>query len=75
MRKFIVKKRISLGYDSHVRQPTPTRYKFHDVGSHLDLDSESPSGNVWFIDKDGERGKIESGEVSNLTKDGRLEEL
>jgi len=75
MRTFIVQKPITLGYDSHTRQPTPTRYKRHEIGAVLMLDSEAPNGNVWFIDSDKERGKIECGEVSNLTKNGRVVEL
>ena len=70
-----MRKLITLGYDSHCRAPTPRRIKQHDPGAILSLDSEAPNGNVWFIDESGERGKIEAGEVRNLTRDGRLEEL
>lgn len=74
MRRFIVRKPITLGYGSNVHDPNPKRIREHEAGTVLTLDSESPNGNVWFIDPDGERGKIEAGEVRNLTLDGRLEE-
>jgi hypothetical protein len=44
-------------------------------GSIIHLDMEAPNGNVWFIDEDGERGKIECGAVRNLTKDGHIMEM
>lgn len=66
-RKFVCLEEITLGYDSHVRAPTPRRIKIHKPGTELTLSSEAPNGNVWFIDPDGERGKIECGEVRNLT--------
>lgn len=75
MRKFIVLKPVTLGYGSHVRQPTPSRFVTQEKGTILSLDSEAPNGNVWFFDEDGKRGKIECGEVANLTKDGRLVEI
>ena len=74
MRQFTVQKAISLGYDSHVHRPTPPRRKALEQGSIIRLDSEAPNGNVWFIDEDGERGKIQCGEVRNLTRDGRIVE-
>jgi hypothetical protein len=63
---------LTLGYDSHVRAPTPSRYKTHPEGTILAYSSSAPNGNVWFYDPDFERGKIEAGEIGNLTKDGRL---
>lgn len=72
MRTYIVQKPLRLGYDSHVRAPTPTRYKTFQSGVTLRLDSQAPNGNVWFIDPDGERGKIECGAVSNLLRDGDI---
>lgn len=72
MKTFIVQKPITLGYDSHVRAPTPSRYKTHQPGAVLTLDTEAPNGNVWFFDSEKERGKIECGEVGNLIGDGRL---
>ena len=72
MKIYVVRKSISLGYGSHVRNPNPNRIKIHEAGSILRLDSEAPNGNVWFIDSDGERGKIECGSVANLTKNGLI---
>ena len=72
MKTYIVQKPITLGYGSHVRATTPTRYKVFQPGSVLSLASEAPNGNVWFIDDANERGKIECGEVANLLRDGRV---
>lgn len=63
---------LTLGYDSHVRAPTPSRYKTHPEGTILSYGSSAANGNVWFHDPDFERGKIEAGEIGNLTRDGRL---
>lgn len=75
MKTFIVQKPITLGYDSHVRAPTPSRYKTHQPGDVLRLSSEAPNGNVWFFDAENERGKTECGEVGNLLRDGLLREV
>jgi hypothetical protein len=72
MKSYIVQKPIQLGYDSNVHNPNPQIYKNHREGSVLLLSSEAPNGNVWFIDSDGERGKIECGEVQNLIDRGVL---
>lgn len=73
MKKYLVHKEpLTLGYDSHVHAPTPRRHKTHPVGTVLTLDCEAPNGNVWFIDEDGERGKIACGSVENLIKRERL---
>jgi hypothetical protein len=72
MKSFIVQQPIQLGYDSNVHNPNPKIYKTHKEGSVLLLSSEAPNGNVWFIDSDGERGKIECGEVQNLIDRGVL---
>lgn len=74
-RNFLCKTEVRVGYDSDVRAPSPRRYKTHPPGTRLVLNSEAPNGNVWFIDPDGERGKIECGQVSNLTARGTLEEI
>ena len=66
---------IRLGYGSNVHDPNPKRIVEHAAGTVLTLESESPSGNVWFRDPQGYRGKIECGEVRNLTRDDRLVEL
>lgn len=71
-KKFIVQKPITLGYGSHIHDPNCKSSKVHAVGTVLVLDAESFSGNVFFIDPDGERGKIECGEVRNLLRDGRV---
>lgn len=69
---YIVLRPITLGYDSTIREPTPKRFKTHREGSRLHLGGESFSGNVWFYDEDGERGKIECGDVEHLVIGGRL---
>jgi hypothetical protein len=74
MRIFTVMKEFYLGYGSHTRQLTPSTYKMQSVGTRLSLDGEAPNGNVWFIDQNGDRGKIECGEVKNLVADGRVVE-
>lgn len=72
MRAFTVLQPLALGYDSDVRNPTPARVKIHAPGSRLLFNQETTSGNVWFFDGDGERGKIECGELANLTRSGRI---
>jgi len=74
-RRFKVLKELKIGYGSHVHAPTPTHSKRHQPGTILHLQSEAFNGNVWFVDPDGERGKIECGQVSNLTSNGRVVEL
>lgn len=74
-RYFRVGKPISLGYGSNTRCPTPTFHKEMQVGTVLELDCEAPNGNVWFIDPEGKRGVIQSGEVRNLILDGRVAEV
>lgn len=64
-----------LRYGSHTRHLSGTHSKTWPIGSVLQLDDESPNGNVWFIDPDGERGKIEAGSVSNLICRGSVREL
>jgi hypothetical protein len=68
--KYVVVDTIPLGYDSDVRAPTPRRFKRHQAGAVLTHDGDAPNGNVWFIDGDGDRGKIESGSINNLVKRG-----
>ncbi len=66
---------VTLGYGSHVREPTPKQWRTMKIGELLTLDSEAPNGNVWFIDPQGNRAKIECGQVSNLTKRGDVMEM
>ena len=66
MNTYRVASPIMLGYDSHTRQLTPSRFKRHGVGALLTLDTVAPDGTVWFFDEDGERGKIDAGSVENL---------
>jgi hypothetical protein len=66
---------LTLGFGSHTRQLSPSNYKTYKRGEVLTLDSESRNGNVWFIDKDGDRGKIESGSVQNLVRRGMVKLL
>lgn len=65
-----VLKPLSLGYGSTTRTPTPSRYKTIQPGIEVTLESVAPNGNVWFIDHEGERGKIEAGDISNLEQMG-----
>lgn len=64
--KCLVLKDIRLGYGSSTRNPNPITYKIHKKGEILQHDVDCDNGNVWFIDKDGDRGKIEAGCVQNL---------
>ena len=68
MEMFEVLKELRLGYGSHVRRLSPSRYKTHPPGTLVRLDVQAPDGTCWFIDPDGERGKIESGSVANLER-------
>jgi hypothetical protein len=74
-RFFRVEKELTLGYGSSVNRPTPPLYKTLKVGELLRLDGEAANGAVWFIDAEGGRGKVDAGEVRNLTRDGRLAEV
>jgi hypothetical protein len=74
-RFFRVEKELWLGYDSDVHRPTPPLSKRRKAGELLRLDGEAANGAVWFIDAEGGRGKIDAGEVRNLTRDGRIVEV
>lgn len=63
---------VNLGYGSSVGNPNPTHYKEHKIGAILKLDSETPNGNVWFIDSDGSRGRVQCGSVQNLINIGNI---
>ena len=69
---YTVLKPFRLGYGSDVRSPTPKRYKTMKPGDEILYQSTAPNGNVWFSDPDGERGKIECGQLSNLVDRGDI---
>lgn len=72
--RYTALKSFQLGYGSTVRAPTPDRYKTVTPGDEVLHESTAPNGNVWFLDPDGERGKIECGEVGNLIREGSIEQ-
>lgn len=65
---------LTLGYDSTVHAPTPKRGKTFGPGRLVLHSSDAPNGTVWFYDPDGERRKIDSGEVGNLVRRGVLKD-
>jgi len=69
---YTVLKPLRLGYDSTIHAPTPRRYKTMNPGDEILYQSTAPNGNVWFFDPDGERGKIECGDVGNLVRGGSI---
>lgn len=75
--KWIALKDFSIGIGSTCRNPNTTRL-FIAKGTTLVWEDDSPSGNVWFnVEIDGfkYRGKIESGCITNVIKDGKIELL
>lgn len=70
---YIVSTEIILGYGSTVHRLTPSSFKSFNQGDLLLHSSDAPNGTVWFFDKDGDRGKIDSGEVGNLVRRGVLQ--
>jgi hypothetical protein len=59
---------MRLGYGSYVGHSSPTGYNKYVCGDILILDSVADNGNVWFIDINGKRGKIECGSISNMVQ-------
>lgn len=71
MEKYKVLKSMHLAYGSHTRCSV-CHYKAIEPGAIVTLDSVAPNGNVWFIDHENKRGKIESGCITNLEKRGTV---
>lgn len=69
MSKYKVLKPMDLGYGSHTRCYV-RNWKTIEPGTIVMLDSVAPNGNVWFIDDEGKRGKIEAGCITNLERRG-----
>lgn len=70
---YIVLTDITLGYGSTIHSLTPRTFKTFAAGDLLLHASDAPDGTVWFFDKSGDRGKIDSGEVQNLVRSGVLQ--
>ena len=69
MEKYKVLKSMHLAYGSNTRSSV-CHYKTIEPRAVLTLDSVSPNGNVWFIDHENKRAKIEAGCITNLEKRG-----
>jgi len=72
---WVALKDFSIGIGSHSRNPNTTSL-WIPKGTLLKWDDDSPSGNVWFrVEIEGvkHRGKIESGRITNVIKDGKIE--
>lgn len=74
MSKYRVRWPMDLAYGSHTRSSV-CHYKTIEPGTIVTLDSVAPNGNVWFIDHEGKRGKIEAGCISNLERRGVVAEF
>jgi hypothetical protein len=65
---------FSIGIGSNSMNPN-TKPLNIPIGTILQWDEDSRSGNVWFnVEIDGEkhRGKIEAGAITNVIKSGRI---
>ena len=68
-------KSISIQVGSDIHNPSGGRIAAIPVGEIVGIeDSRGMSCNVW-ITWEGQRGKIECGEIRNLTRNGRIELL
>ena len=68
-------KPLSIQVGSDIHNPTGGRLVELPVGEVVTMqDSVGTSCNVWLTWQ-GQRGKIECGEIRNLTRDGRVELL
>lgn len=74
MSKYKLLQPMDLAYGSHT-QSSVCHYKTIPAGTIVMLDDIANNGNVWFIDHEGQRGKIEAGCISNLERRGVLIEL
>jgi hypothetical protein len=71
--KAVTQNPLTIQVGSDVRNPTGGHFVAIPVGETISLeDSRGMSCNVW-ITWQGQRGKIECGEIRNLTRDGRIE--
>lgn len=73
MKYKVIDTRFSLVYDTHTRKNSGRLDRFK-IGDVVTWESDAGSGNVWFLDHNGNRGKIEAGCVDNLVRRGTLEE-
>jgi len=68
-------KPISIQVGSDIHNPSGGRFVPLPVGEVVDMeDSRGMSCNVW-VTFQGQRGKIDCGEIRNITRDGRVELL
>jgi hypothetical protein len=73
--KAIIKRPIGIMVGSDVRNPIGGHFVTIPVGETISLEeSRNLSCSVW-ITWQGQRGKIECGQISNLTRDGRIQLL
>ena len=68
----VLSNEFHLTYDTHTKKYSGP-VQSPGVGAAVWWESDSPNGNVWFIDEDHNRGKCEAGEVNNLVRRGLLE--
>jgi hypothetical protein len=72
--KWVATMEFSIGIGSNSMNPN-TKPLNIPIGTILQWDEDSRSGNVWFnVEIDGEkhRGKIEAGAITNVIKSGRI---
>jgi hypothetical protein len=72
---WVALKDFSIGIGSHSRNPNTTSLPI-PKGTLLRWSEDSPNGNVWFsveIEGVNHRGKIESGRITNVIRDGKIE--
>ena len=72
---WVAKKEFAIGIGSDSRNPNTTSL-YVPEGALLVWDGDAPNGNVWFyvtVDGIKHRGKIESGNIINVIKDGKIE--
>ena len=73
--KFRVLTKLTLGFDSTIHAPVPSKYKSYTIGDILTFQSDAPNGKVWFTDDKGLKGMTEAGEVENLVDNGTIKEV
>ncbi len=64
--RYAVIERLAVQYNSSIQRPTGEP-RILNVGSIIVLESVSNNGNVWFLDSTGERFKVESGSLENMS--------
>lgn len=72
--RYLVTSPFRLEYNTHTKSQVCSE-RMLDMEEILVLDNESSNGNVWFIDKNEARGKIQCGCVKNLVNRGAVKPL